>query len=89
MSKNSSNFPASELIGDQTTSAMRQVARLGVLGEDDQKEKEEVYRYWDTLGDAARFATAWELVLQTWELLGKPSDKLRFQRTAVRLIRRR
>ena len=37
-------------------------------------------RYWKMQSDAARFAAAWELVVQAWAIKGKDVSQLRLQR---------
>jgi len=60
--------------------------RLGRLGEDDDRLAD--YQHWDQLGDEARFRTAWELVVQAYELQGRSPNELRFQRSVTDLIKK-
>ena len=60
--------------------------RLGRLGVDDDKALD--YAEWDKLGDQARFDTAWELVVQAYELQGRDPNELRFQRSVENLERK-
>ena len=60
--------------------------RKGKLGDDDD-EKLRDYAYWDVLGDEARFAAAWELVVLAYEVKGLNPDELRFQRHIEKLSR--
>jgi hypothetical protein len=60
--------------------------RKGKLGQDSD-EKLRDYAYWDALGDEAKFAAAWELVLLAYEVKGLNPDELRFQRHIEKLSR--
>ena len=60
--------------------------RKGRLGVDDFKAED--YAYWRSQPADILFAAAWDIVLQTWHLLERDPDELRFQRSVVRLSRR-
>ena len=60
--------------------------RKGRLGEE---HKQDDYAAWDALGDAAKFAAAWELVEEAYLLQGRKLDELRFQRSVTHIERRR
>ena len=61
------------------------VEKKGRLIHDNDKVAD--YQYWDKLGDEAKFAAAWELVVQAYEIKGLSTDELRFQRSVEKLSR--
>jgi len=67
-----------------TTKKKRDITiRKGKLGQEDEKLLD--YEYWDKLGDEAKFAASWELVIQAYEIKGLDLNELRFQRSVEKL----
>ena len=60
--------------------------RLGKLGDEEDRVAE--YERWDELGDEARFAAAWELVIQAFQIQERDLNELRFQRSVENLVRK-
>jgi hypothetical protein len=72
--------------GQKTERGARQVTgRLVTRGEE---EKEFDREFWRTAGHEARFAAAWQMVVESFLMRGKDAGELRLQRD-VETIRRR
>lgn len=60
--------------------------KLRRLGDPDDQLDD--YERWRQLGDEARFAAAWELVITAHKLRGEDISELRLQRSIENLIRK-
>jgi hypothetical protein len=69
-----------------TARTITSFTRKGRIGEIDDDPAE--YEHWNMLGDEERCTTAWNLVVEAYELQGRDPSELRFQRSATHTKRK-